>query len=240
MTTVLHPVGPLPPSTYWWRRGVAVAVAVVAVLALVWVLTSVAGGETAAGAQEPLTAPTTDAPTTATSSTSTAGTSTTGPSEPADEAAPTAGGTLPTAAPPDGEPASGVAACGDGSIALTAQTEAPEYPVGGQPVFRLVVTNTAERPCTRTLDGGLQQVQVYSADGKTRLWSSDDCFPGEGTESATLTPGEEKIYSVRWAGTTSEPGCEAPREPVPAGDYTVVVGLGELRSEPVPFTFLPA
>ena len=50
-----------------------------------------------------------------------------------------------------------------------------------------------------------------------------------------LRPGDQAAFSVRWSGTTSEPGCAVPREPVQPGAYTVVGQLGGLRSTPEPF-----
>ncbi len=111
----------------------------------------------------------------------------------------------------------------------------PSYAVGEQPVFRIVITNTGAVGCTRNLDAALQQVLVYSNGGATRLWSSNDCFPGKSSDVPTLAPGEQKVYSVKWAGTNSEPTCRAQRAPAPAGKYTAVAALGPLLSPPVPF-----
>jgi len=103
-------------------------------------------------------------------------------------------------------------------------------------VFRILITNAGSTACTRDLDAALQQVLVFSADGSKRLWSSNDCFPAKTADAPTLAPGEQKVFSVRWAGTVSEPTCKAERTPLAPGSYTVVVGLGPLMSPPVPFS----
>lgn len=236
MADVLQPVGPLPPEVYWRRRAVAVVGLVVALVLLLWIGSAVAGGSPSpVVAAAPAT--TTAAPTTsAASSTPPApapgtSTSTTVPAPASASTTP-----APTSAAPASTPPAAPVACPDTSVALTAQVAEPSYPVGQEPVFRLLVSNPSTTPCTRALDAGLQQVLVYSADGSTRLWSSNDCFPGTGTETKTLNPGEQTAYSIRWSGTTSAPGCTAPRTPVPAGSYTVVVALGGITSAPVPFT----
>ncbi|GAB2933824.1 hypothetical protein GCM10027047_32870 [Rhodococcus aerolatus] len=239
---MLSPVGPLPPEVYWRRRAVAVAGLVVVVVLLLWLGSAVAGGspapETPAAAPAPATTtaapasstPPTPAPTTGTSTTVPAPGSATTTTPAATTPAPT------TTAPPTSQAPLGP--CPDADVVLTAAAAAPTYKVGEEPVFRLLVSTRGTVPCTRALDGALQQVLVYSADGTQRLWSSNDCYPGTGTETKTLVPGQQTSYSIRWSGTTSAPGCTAPRTPVPAGAYTVVVGLGGLTSAPAPFTLV--
>lgn len=252
VSRVLQPVGPLPPSVYWRRRAVT---AVAGLVAVVGVSTSLAGG----GADEPSgqapvptsTGSSPAAAPSATAPTGTGGSSADGPTAASDgPAEPSPAGTTEpaersTTEPTPNEPtptatttttAPDPAGCPDADLGVVAEVEQPAYAVGEQPVFRLVVTNTGQQVCTRDLDASLQQVLVFGADGASRLWSSSDCFPGGSDEFATLQPGEQRVYSVQWSGTTSEPGCTAPRVPVPAGQYSAVVTLGELTSQPVPFT----
>jgi hypothetical protein len=115
----------------------------------------------------------------------------------------------------------------------------PNYKVGTEPEFTIVITNIGTSPCERDLGAGLQQVLVYSLDGNERLWSNTDCFPESTADMRSLSPGDQAAYSVKWSATTSEPGCQAPREPVGPGAYTVVGQLGGLRSVPEPFNITP-
>lgn len=245
---VLHPVGPLPATVYWRRRVGVIVVTVLALALVVWLLVSLTAGSApdptaqrsalgeSRSASSTTSASATTAPTTALPTAP--GTTTTAPATtPAPTAAPSAAATAP--APAAVAPAPAAAAppvCPDTAIRLTAQVAAPSYPVGQQPVFRILVTNTSPVACTRDLDAGLQQVLVYSADHATRLWSSNDCFPGKSVDVPTMNPGEVKTYSVKWSGTSSEPTCQAVRTPLPASAYTAVVRLGGLTSQPVPFT----
>ncbi len=223
----MSPVGPLPPQVYWRRRAAAVGTAVLVVVLLVWLVTAMTGGSDprAAALVTGSTAPATNSATTPSTTTTRAPTPTT---PPAPASAPT------TAAAP------AVPACPDASIGLRAQVAAPSYPVGELPVFRILVSNTGATPCTRDLDAALQSATVYAADGTTRVWSSNDCFPGRSTDSPTLTPGKTTTFSVKWSRTTSEPTCTADRAPVAAGAYQVVVSLGTLTSAPAPFTLTAA
>ena len=238
---MLHPVGPLPATIYWRRRAAAIGATVVTLGLVGWLLVSLTGppgatpaaqqsalGTTGAPTTTPTPAPTTD--TTTPIPTPTPAPTTTPPVTPAPSPAPAPAATPAPVAAPAAPPA-----CPDPAIGLTAQVAAASYPVGQEPVFRILVTNTSATACTRDLNAGLQQVLVHSADGATRLWSSNDCFPGKSVDVPTLSPGQAKTYSVKWSGTTSEPTCQAERTRVPAGAYTVVVTLGGLTSPPVPF-----
>ena len=139
---------------------------------------------------------------------------------------------------PIAPPANGpqLVACSGDAITVQAQVAAPSYPLGAQPVFRLLITNTGKVACTADLSARLQQLIVYSADGRTRVWSSNDCFPGTAPDTRSLAPAEQAVYSVQWAGTTSSEGCTTPRVPAAAGRYIVMGVLGGQQSQPAPFT----
>lgn len=139
------------------------------------------------------------------------------------------------APPPPSYDADGKLICADSSIVITAITTAPSFPVGGQPTVGMLITNTGPEACRRDVSGSLQTFTVTGTDG-SRKWSTADCFPGEGTETRDLAPGQELRYTIKWSGTTSEPGCAGDRGPVPAGDYLLIAQLGGLSSAPVPFT----
>jgi hypothetical protein len=260
---VLQPTGPLPSTVYWRRRAAALAGLVTVLVLLIWLVTALIIGsddDTAnlAGSERPvqpaaqqLTA--TPEPTITTSSrvppppeASDTPSPTPPPAPPPGVAPSTAaspgvapsgvalsGGALSTAAPATA--ALAPQPCADGAMALTAQPERPEYRVGAKPVFRLTVTNTGPTACTRDLDAGLQELLVYASDGTTRLWSSNDCYPGSGADVRTLQPAEVVTFTVTWAGRSSRPHCAGQRVPIPPGDYLVLAQLGPLSSPPTPF-----
>ena len=136
--------------------------------------------------------------------------------------------------PPPSYDAAGKLICAPESVSVTAVTAAPSFAAGSQPVLGMVVTNTGAQPCQQDVSGTIQTFTVNAADG-SRMWSTTDCFPGEGTEVRELAAGESVKYTVKWSGTTSMPGCAGERITVPAGDYTVVAQLGGLSSAPAPF-----
>lgn len=125
--------------------------------------------------------------------------------------------------------------CPDQSLAVRVTVEQPTYRLGEQPVFGVVITNISSGACTRDMGSGLQRVAVYSLDGKEQLWASTDCYPDGEPDVRTLDHGEQAAFTVTWSGSTSQPGCEGDRLPVPIGAYNVVAELGAVRSAPEPF-----
>ncbi len=125
--------------------------------------------------------------------------------------------------------------CADGDLRVTARTDSPRYEAGQKPVFSLVVTNASAVPCVRDLDAAKQAVAVVRTPGDG-LWGSNDCSPGDTDDVRTLAPGQEAVFSLRWSGRTSAPGCGGARTVVPPGDYQLLARLDTIVSEPARFT----
>jgi cytoskeletal protein RodZ len=151
------------------------------------------------------------------------------PAEPSPAPAP-----APPPPPPPSYDAQGRLICPAAAITVTATTVAPSFAAGSQPMLGMTVTNSGAETCQLDVSGTLQIYTVTAADG-TRVWSTADCFPGEGTEVRELAPAQTLEYKIKWSGTTSAPGCEGERTPVGVGDYSVVAQLGGITSQPTPF-----
>lgn len=228
---MLEPNGPLPPEIYWRRRAVAVGVIVVLVVLVVWIISSVRGGDdtpesTAAAATSELTEPSTPSAPPSESGNESGSASSSGGSSGAGTSAASTTGT-----------GAATAQCADQSLAIKATPDQPQYKIGDEPSFTIAITNIGTSKCERDLGSAMQQALVYTLDGKKRLWSNIDCYPSADPAVQVLEPGGQARFTVKWSGTTSEPGCTAPRNQVPPGGYTVVAQLGGLRSAPEPFNF---
>ena len=308
---MLQPVGPLPPSVYWRRRGVAAAAAVLAFALVVWALAAAlsadGGSDVPAAAPAPapvagppspvaslgaLPAPATPGgaglaagqpgpallpsgaaallgpgglpgtrPQTGTGPLVGTGAlpgadSVSGPGRPAPgqpggtgpgivAPGPTPGvtgapGPIPTpsaapAPPPAPQAAPAPPRCADGDLRVVARTDKPRYGVGEHPLFSLVITNTGPAPCIRDLDAARQAMAVVRKPGDG-LWGSNDCSPAHTSDVRTLAPGQDAVFTVRWGGRTSEPGCSGDRTVVPAGDYQLLTRLDGTVSAPARFT----
>ncbi len=227
----LEPQGPLPSQIYWRRRALALGIAVVvigvivAVVVMVVMSTSSSDSKTAdkqgatpAAAPTPLPGENPEVKT---------------PVMPPAQQAPPPTPT-PTAAvvpPPvlkEGDD------CPDSTLAVKGITNQPQYVVGEQPKFTMVVTNIGLVACKRDVGAAVLAAYVYSLDN-TRLWSNLDCAPSNETLVKTFQPGEQVTTEVTWTGMGSGPGCPLPRQPIGPGTYNLIVQLGNLRSAPVPF-----
>jgi hypothetical protein len=230
----LEPRGPLPTEIYWRRRGLAIGIAVVVVgivIATVIAFVSSSAGAKPASAQKPAPAQGhQDTPAPA------------APATPGPEGAPTAApqqgvnpeSPTPTAAvqpPPvlkEGDD------CPDSTLAVKGLTNAPQYFIGDQPKFTMVVTNIGLVACKHDVGAAVLAAYVYTLDNK-RLWSNLDCAPSNETLVKTFTPGEQVTTAVTWTGMGSAPHCPLPRPAIGPGTYNLVVQLGNLRSLAVPF-----
>jgi hypothetical protein len=230
----LEPRGPLPTEIYWRRRGLALGIAVVVIGVVVAAVIAFMGHS---GGAKPANA---DKPNSAQSK----------PAAPATQAPPPAGqeGVTPVA-PPQGQnpesptPTAAVQPppvlkegddCPDSTLAVKGLTNAPQYFIGDQPKFTMVVTNIGLVSCKRDVGAAVLAAYVYSLDNK-RLWSNLDCAPSNETLVKTFTPGEQVTTAVTWTGMGSAPHCPLPRPAIGAGTYNLVVQLGNLRSLPLPF-----
>jgi hypothetical protein len=90
-------------------------------------------------------------------------------------------------------------------------------------------------PCVRVLDERLQEIVLLDAAGN-RVWGSNDCLQGDGSDTRTLAPGESVTSPLVWGGLTSEPSCTAPRTAPEPGQYALRGRLDTKVSPEVPFT----
>ena len=128
--------------------------------------------------------------------------------------------------------------CPDSTLAVKGITSQPNYVVGDQPKFTMVVTNIGLVACKRDVGAAVLAAYVYNLNNE-RLWSNLDCAPSNETLVKTFNPGEQVTTEVTWTGMGSAPNCPLPRQPIGPGTYNLVVQLGNLRSATVPFIIAP-
>lgn len=246
---MIEPNGPLSASVYWRRRAIAAGVSLLAVILLAWLI----GGMVEAADQQPVqgTANSHDiaaegSPTSKDSAPTSAGresaeasaSASAAPGDPENRTGASTKPSEPPGQPPSqpktasAEPPAPPGPCPDAAMSVIASPGEPTYRVGQRPLLRLAVTNKGPVPCFRDLGRKLREMVIMSADGRTRLWSSNDCYGPPGAEVKTLKPNETQTYTLNWAGRTSEPGCPEKRTTVPAGTYQLVGKLGPLVGAP--------
>ncbi|SEH61028.1 hypothetical protein SAMN04489835_1996 [Mycolicibacterium rutilum] len=230
----LEPHGPLPTQIYWRRRALALGIAVLVigvVAAIVFVVVKNTGGSgDAQNTNAESSAPAAEAgPTPLPGENPEVKTPVMPPAQ--DAPAPTPTPTAAVVPPPilnEGDD------CPDSTLAVKGITNQPQYVVGEQPKFTMVVTNIGLVACKRDVGAAVLAAYVYSLEN-ARLWSNLDCAPSNETLVKTFQPGEQVTTEVTWTGMGSAPNCPLPRPPIGPGTYNLVVQLGNLRSAAVPF-----
>jgi hypothetical protein len=101
------------------------------------------------------------------------------------------------------------------------------YPAGTVADLALSVANMSNTTCRAELGPRVQQALIYR--GQSRLWSSNDCYPGSESNVVSMRPGELRRLVIRWSGDSSKPGCAGKRVRVDPGRYTLVGEVGKLR-----------
>ncbi|MEV4481181.1 hypothetical protein [Micromonospora coxensis] len=236
-------VGPLPSAVYWRRRAVVLGAGL---LFLIVVLYSCNGADDPAktpGAKSTPSAPAvqpsaSDATANPDSASPSAGPDSPGPSGGA------TGGPGTAAAPPPADPpvapvggsGSDAGACTDAEITVTAVARPSVVPPGNLVDLQLRVKNKSQRTCSRDVGADLQELFIKS--GAERVWSSDTCGTGKGSDVQSFTPGFERLYQLTWNGRDASKcadGVAAGPTPQP-GAYQVFARLGSKLSEPVKLT----
>ena len=105
--------------------------------------------------------------------------------------------------------------CPDSTLAVKGLSNAPQYFIGDQPKFTMVVTNIGLVACKRDVGAAVLSAYVYSIK--------------------SFAPGEQVTTAVTWTGMGSTPHCPLPRPAIGPGTYNLIVQMGNLRSLAVPF-----
>ncbi|MGE2731172.1 hypothetical protein ACQI4F_16950 [Mycolicibacterium vaccae] len=231
----LEPQGPLPTQIYWRRRALALGIAVL-VIAIIAAVIAVVVSNSTSDEQPAANESSTESAEVAPPPLPGQDPEVKSPIQPpAQDVPPTPTPTAAVVPPPilrEGDD------CPDSTLAVKGITNEPQYVVGDQPKFTMVVTNIGLVACKRDVGAAVLAAYVYSLDNQ-RLWSNLDCAPSNETLIKTFQPGEQVTTEVTWTGMGSAPNCPLPRQPIGPGTYNLVVQLGNLRSATVPFILAP-
>ncbi|MFF0265354.1 hypothetical protein [Kribbella sp. NPDC004536] len=206
MSSLLRPVGHLPASVYWFRRGLVLAIVVV----LVIVFSSLFGGGGDAGKasasdpqQDPATAPPASTTPTTTPTATTAGTK-----KPTTTPTPTKTKTTPPTDLP---------------------CKASDLNVNALPANRKIVSGSVLNFVVQfvpTGDGckasiGSDKLTVTVTSGTDLIWSTTQCESAVQNATLVVAKGKQSAVTVPWNGHRSRPGC-LPGQPVAKpGTYVV-------------------
>jgi hypothetical protein len=219
MSSLLRPIGHLPPSVYWVRR----ALLGVLLLVLVVVLLRVLGGDPKPAASTgPLSTPT---PATTLSVRSSIagppGTSSSGDSGSTSTSVGTPGGT-PT---PGADTRSTTAPrradgrCTGTSVQVSVVPVARRVSAGRPLNVQVNLSTNRADGCAATIDPG--QLVVTVTSGKDRIWSTAHCGRAIPRATLALSAGKPSTTTVTWDGRRSAANCPANQSMARPGTYVV-------------------
>lgn len=150
--------------------------------------------------------------------------------------APAAESPEPSAPGPVGDAGSGD--CPPDTTRVVAATDEDEYEDDEEPVLTIEVQNTHSADCL--IDVGTERQEfVIEHEGDT-VWSSRYCESSddgaEGESNPLVFPAKSgKKTSLEWPRVPVDDSCRQTDEAFPAGEYDLIVKLGDEESEPAPF-----
>lgn len=240
VSSLRQPVGPQQPGVYWFRRGLLLLVLVLIFVGVGYLLFGRGSGTTPVAAPSASTTPsiTPSAIPSITPSITPSSTPTITPSSTPSITPSSTPSNTPSTTPsstPSSTASTGVRACNNSDISVVATTNKISYPVGATPNLQLRISNTSSTACRRSVGSGANELIVYQ--GTTRFWSSNDCNPGGGQDTVTISAGQTYSVSFNWPAIASSVNCPANPATATAGAYSLV-GINQVeRSKPAPFTF---
>ncbi len=216
MSALLHPVGPEKASTYWMRRGVALA-ALVLVVVLLWSFVGSLSSHNAPSASN------TPSPSLA------------GSANGASAAASSTGSTMATPAPSSGSVASGSAspagasagpsptpAC-DPTLVTVKLTGTTPVKSGSTTGLAVNLVNNSGHTCS--IDFGVSTFRLTITSGSDRIWSTADCPRWGLTGSVKVIPGGAYAHVFLWPTLRSASGCQLRSQTLSGGTYVAQASL---------------
>ena len=204
MSSLLRPVGHLPASVYWFRRGLVLAVVVVLVI-LISRLFAGGGDDTKnAAASDPQPNPTGAAPTTQSTPSTTPSTKATTTQTPTPK---------PTKTTPPAD-----LTCKGSDLSIDA-LPANRKIVSGSMLNFVIQFTPIDDGCKATVNADKLTVTVTS--GTDQIWSTTQCDKAIQTATLVVAKGKQAAVTVPWNGHRSRPGC-LPGQPIAKpGTYVV-------------------
>lgn len=205
MSSLLHPVGHLPPSVYWVRRALALALLLILVIALFQVFGG--GDPKPAASAGPVGSPSSAAPV-----------STLSPS-PGGSASPGGSSTSSTPrAQESRQPRNDSGRCTGSMVRVEVQPAARRVSSGRPLNFQVQLSTLRRDGCAAVVDATRLVVTVMS--GKDRIWTSAHCVKAVSRATLALSA-KEATSTVAWNGRRSAAGCPTTSPAARPGTYVV-------------------
>lgn len=227
--SVVRPVGPEEPQTYWARRAAVLVVLVLLAALIAWLVIGSRGGTQAA--------PPADSPEPQTSAPTTPGTGDTPSAEASGTASPTSTASPSSSADSDQKESDqkgadkkkdkdskdadkkkdvGPKACAPDTVRTTL-TGAKSVKAKEKQDYALSLINGSKEDCVLTLDADHFELRIYS--GTDRIWSSADCAKTLKATEKKLKPEQAHEWKMAWNGARSAEKCTVDNGTIRPGTY---------------------
>lgn len=220
MSSVLHPVGPEEPQTYWVRRAIVIGASVLALIVAIAIIVS----QTSSGSVVAQPTPSALDPSPPAASTPTytpTPSATPSPTDSADkEASPSARASSTATARPSASasPSTKTApvACPAGDLRATLTGKQRLKPKQAN-TFTISLINGSGAQCDLSVTSDNFELKIYS--GRDRIWSTDDCAKSVKTVTKKLAKEQAVEWKMIWDGRRSRAECKDRPEIPKAGTY---------------------
>lgn len=249
MSSVLHPVGPEPPQTYWLRRAAVIGAAILALIVMIAVIVSQnSSGSVVAQPTPSVAAPSpslsgpapytptptptptpivsagsqaTNSPSSSSSATKKASAEENGSAKAEAEAKTKASATPSAKASAKAKP-TGPVACPAAELRPTLTGE-QKLKRQQSNAFAISLINGSGQTCTVKVGGDNFELKIYS--GKDRIWSSNDCSTAVKPMEKKLAKEQAVAWKMIWDGRRSKSDCKQRPEIPKAGTYFATAQL---------------
>lgn len=236
MSSVLHPVGPEAPQTYWVRRAVVLGAAILALIVVIALIVSQnSNGSVVAtptptptavvsSGPPPYTPTPTPAPSPSSTSSASSKASATAKAETETETETDESESDSRASARPSESASaGARPKSDGPVACAGDRLRPTI-TGERKLereqdntFSISLINGSGQTCTVKVSGDNFELKIYS--GTDRIWSSKDCSTAVKSVTKKLAEEQSVSWKMTWKGNRSKDDCKKRPEIPEAGTY---------------------
>jgi hypothetical protein len=225
MSSLLRPVGHLPPGVYWFRRALVLGVLVVVVVLLARVFGGGGGGDQQnSAATGPEQNPSSGPPPTPAGTPS--GDRTTGDPTPRP-------GRTPQSAAPSTPTTPEDLKCAGTDVRIAVLPAARSIKSGGSLNFAVQLSAAGDE-CKATVDPTLLSLTISS--GNDQIWTSTQCEQAIPRAVLVVAKGKDSTSTVVWNGRRSAPGC-LPGQPVAKpGTYVAKAAYDGRASTPQAFS----
>lgn len=210
MSSVLHPVGPEPPQTYWVRRVLVLVTAVVVVAVVAALIMNQSDSAAVSASPTPVVSSGTSA-TPAASATPTPRPST-AQAAPKAKPKPVQASVQPPAKPTRVP----IYACPSDQLRATL-TGKTALKTAKANKFQISLINGSGLTCRVSVTRANFELKIYS--GRDRIWSSDDCTKAVRKITKNVKAERAVAWTMKWDGRRSRDNCKRRPEIPRAGTY---------------------